>query len=170
MADTPAPGLDAVFDVGEDVDWQPIAPQARLVWGVVGSIVVVVLFGPIVVIAAVAAPIAGIAAGIALVAALAAVWWLVDRRYRAWAYALRDQDLVLRRGVLIRRLTIVPFGRMQFIDIAQGPLDRLWGLAAVQLHTAAAATDAKIPMLALDKARSLRDQLAALGEVRDSGI
>jgi uncharacterized protein len=161
---------DAAFDV-DSAEWLPIAPQARLLWGVTASAVIVVIGVPLIVAGAIAAGIAGAAAGLALILALLALaWWLVDRRYRAWGYALREQDLLVRKGVLIRRLSIVPFGRMQFIDIAQGPLDRLWQLAGVQLHTAAAASDAKIPLLALDDARRLRDQLAALGEARASGI
>ena len=73
------------------------------------------------------------------------------RRYRAWGYAEREDDLLVRRGVMIRRLTVVPYGRMQFVDVTAGPVDRLFGLATVQLHTAAAATDARIP--GLDRCR-----------------
>jgi uncharacterized protein len=102
---------------------------------------------------------------------LAASMWSVERgRYRAWGYAERDDDLVVRRGLLFRNVSVVPYGRMQFIDVAAGPVDRLFGLATVQLHTAAAASDARIPGLRRADAERLRDRLAGLGEARATGL
>jgi membrane protein YdbS with pleckstrin-like domain len=95
---------------------------------------------------------------------------LTWRRYRAWGYAEREDDLLVRRGVMIRRLTVVPYGRMQFVDVTAGPVDRAFGLATVQLHTAAAATDARIPGLERAEADRLRDQLASLGETKATGL
>ena len=113
----------------------------------------------------------GAIAGIVLALPYALVTWLFERgRYRSWGYLERDEDLVVRRGLLFRRLTVVPFGRMQFVDVTAGPVDRLFDLATVQLHTAAAATDARIPGLRSVDAAELRDRLAALGESRASGI
>jgi len=69
----------------------------------------------------------------AAVALIAMVAWLVERgRYRAWGYAERDDDLIITRGLLFRRVSVVPYGRMQFIDVTAGPIDRLFGLATVQ--------------------------------------
>jgi membrane protein YdbS with pleckstrin-like domain len=95
---------------------------------------------------------------------------LVGRRVRAWGYVERDDDLLVQRGLLVRRLSVVPYGRMQFVDVVAGPLERSFGLATVRLHTAAAATDARIPGLAADEAARLRDQLASLGEARAAGL
>ena len=91
-------------------------------------------------------------------------------RSRAWGYAERDDDLLVRHGLLVRRLSIVPYARMQFVDVTAGPLERAFGLATVQLHTAAAATDARIPGLQPAEAARLRDRLAALGEDRAEGL
>jgi membrane protein YdbS with pleckstrin-like domain len=44
------------------------------------------------------------------------------------------------------------------------------GVSTVQLHTAAATTDATIPGLLPDEAAALRDRLAARGEVRSAGL
>ena len=151
--------------------WRPVARQARLVWALVPTAVATVLLGPAAAVAAIEVGWAGALAVLALLGTIVALSWrLATRRWHSWGYALRDADLVLRRGVLFRKLTVVPFGRMQFIDIAQGPLDRLWNLAGVQLHTAAAATDARIPLLPLDEARRLREELTALGEAHASGL
>jgi uncharacterized protein len=113
---------------------------------------------------------AGIIAA-AVAAVIGALFGLTSwRRYRAWGYAERADDLLVRRGVMIRRLTVVPYGRMQFVDVTAGPVDRLFGLATVQLHTAASRTDARIPGLEADEAGRLRDQLAALGEAKAAGL
>src|SRR5919204_556339 len=48
--------------------------------------------------------------------------WFVRRRVRAWAYCERADDLLVRRGVLFSRLSVIPYGRMQFVDVRAGPL------------------------------------------------
>ena len=55
---------------------------------------------------------------------------------RAIGYAERDDDLLVRRGILFRDLVVVPYGRMQYVDVQAGPVDRRFGIAKVQLHTA----------------------------------
>jgi membrane protein YdbS with pleckstrin-like domain len=95
---------------------------------------------------------------------------LVNRQVRAIGYAERDDDLLVRKGILFRHLVVVPYGRMQYVDVQAGPLDRRLGIAKVQLHTAAAATDATIPGLPPDEAARLRDRLSARGEARLAGL
>ncbi len=92
------------------------------------------------------------------------------RSIRAWGYAERAEDLLVRHGLLVRRLSIVPYARMQFVDVTAGPLERAAGLATVTLHTAAAASDASVPGLEAAEATRLRDRLAALGEIREEGL
>jgi hypothetical protein len=113
------------------------------------------------------AALAAVAAAVVLTALLGV---LFRRRYRAWGYAEREDDLLVRRGVMFRRLTVVPYGRMQFVDVTAGPVDRIFRIATVQLHTAAARSDARIPGLARDEAERLRDRLAALGEAKAAGL
>jgi uncharacterized protein len=94
-----------------------------------------------------AATAAGLAAGdaAAAVAVAAAVaggllaLWFARNRVRAWSYTEQDEDLIVARGVLVRRLSVVPYGRMQFVDVTAGPVERAFQLATVKLHTAAAA-------------------------------
>jgi membrane protein YdbS with pleckstrin-like domain len=45
---------------------------------------------------------------------------------------------------MISRLSVVPYGRMQFIDVVAGPIERAYGLATVRMHTAAAADRAPL--------------------------
>lgn len=128
--------------------------------------------------AAVAAGVGGSTAGLApalgsvaaVLAAGVAAEWFVRRRVHAWAYAEREDDLLVRRGVMFTRLSVVPYGRMQFIDVTAGPFERSFGLATVRMHTAAAASDARIPGLEREEAARLRDRLAERGEAQAAGI
>jgi hypothetical protein len=95
---------------------------------------------------------------------------VVGRRFASWGYAEREDDLLVRRGVLFSRLSVVPYGRMQFVDVTAGPLERSFRLATVKMHTAAAASDARIPGLEREEAARLRDRLAELGEAQAAGI
>lgn len=92
------------------------------------------------------------------------------RRYLAWGYLEREEDLLVRRGVLIRRLSVVPYGRMQLVEVTAGLMERAFGLSTVKLHTAAARSDARIPGLEPAEAARLRDRLAALGEAKAAGL
>jgi membrane protein YdbS with pleckstrin-like domain len=112
-------------------------------------------------------------AGAVLVAGIAVggwAWWLIGRRVRSYGYAERQDDLLVTSGILLRRLVLVPYGRMQLVDVTAGPIDRWLGITTVQLHTAAATSDAAIPGLPPAEAAALRDRLAAVGEQRSAGL
>jgi len=154
----------------DDVVWRRVSPRlywralvARVLWLLVlGGAAAVAWYGY----ANEVVPL--IAGGLALLVLIRLPF--VIRGIRSWGYAERADDLLVRHGLMIRRLSIVPYGRMQFVDVTAGPVDRLFGLATVQLHTAAAASDAKIPGLAPGEAARLRDRLTSLGEARAEGL
>jgi uncharacterized protein len=129
---------------------------------------------PLAIAAALAGRVVSAWAGIGIAVAVLLAGLLAERflarRVAAWGYAERREDLMVRRGVLIRRLSVIPYGRMQFIDVTAGPLERSLGLATLRMHTAAAASDARIPGLESAAAAALRDQLAALGETQAAGL
>ena len=97
-------------------------------------------------------------------------WVLIGRTYRSWGYVEREDDLYITSGVLFRSLVAVPYGRMQLVEVASGPLERAFGLATVTLKTASAETDASIPGLDPAEAARLRDRLTELGEAQASGL
>ena len=82
--------------------------------------------------------------------------WFLRRRFRAWRYQERHEDLIVARGVMVQRLSVVPYGRMQFVEVTAGPVERLFRLSTVKLHTAAAHSDARIPGLERVEAARLR--------------
>lgn len=109
------------------------------------------------------------------VLAVLVVWMVADlllipRRVRAIGYHERDDDLLIRKGLLWQQVVAVPYGRLQYVDIEAGPLMRKFGLCTVQLKTASAATDASIPGAVRAEGARLRDELAARGQARLAGL
>lgn len=105
-----------------------------------------------------------------VILALAVHAFIIPRQSRAIGYLERETDLVVAQGILIRRVSVVPYGRLQFVDVVSGPLERMFGLAHVQMHTASPASDAKIPGLPREEAERLRDVLARKGESELAGL
>jgi membrane protein YdbS with pleckstrin-like domain len=97
-------------------------------------------------------------------------WIVAELVYRSWGFAERDDDLLVTHGFFIKHLVVVPYGRMQYVDVTAGLLEQWLGVATVRLHTAAAATDARIPGLPASDAAVLRDRLAQKGESRSIGL
>jgi membrane protein YdbS with pleckstrin-like domain len=108
----------------------------------------------------------GAAAAVLLVAAATAliVGVAVTMPAYAWArfrFGVRDDDLLVERGVLFRRTTSIPLDRIQHVDTRQGPLERMFGLSRVVVYTAAGlSADGSIPGLDERTAAALRDHLA----------
>jgi membrane protein YdbS with pleckstrin-like domain len=113
---------------------------------------------------------AGIISVVVVVVAGALSSWFVHNRFRAWRYQERHEDLIVARGVMVQRLSVVPYGRMQFVEVTAGPIERLFKLSTVKLHTAAAASDARIPGLENTESARLRDRLTELGESKAAGM
>lgn len=158
-----------VFDP-PGLTWQRVS--ARLV--TVRLITAAIWLGVPLLVGAVVAAVSGVAwvwivPGVFLVL-LAWLGWLIPRQVRALGYAERAEDFVVRRGIMFRSLVVVPYGRMQLVDVQAGPLDRALGVAKLQLHTASASTDAVVPGLPPEDAARLRDRLAARGEARLAGL
>lgn len=155
-----------------DDTWVRVSP--RLVTA--RRIVLGIFAAPTIALVVVLAVIPGIAILVPILVGVAAFaffvwgWWLIGRRVRSYAYSEREHDLLVSSGILFRRLVIVPYGRMQLVDVKAGPIDRALGVTTVQLHTAAATTDASIPGLEPTIAADLRDRLARKGEERSAGL
>ncbi|KAA1420440.1 PH domain-containing protein [Mumia zhuanghuii] len=152
--------------------WHPVSTKLRtlhrllfVVWTLVIAIVV----------AAVVALVLQwwwLVALIVFAATVVIVWgWLWSARNQAaWGYAENAEDLWIRHGVAWRQIVAVPYGRVQYVDVAAGPLERSYGIATVSLHTASSQTSAVIPGVPADEATRLRDRLTELGKTRGSGI
>jgi membrane protein YdbS with pleckstrin-like domain len=84
------------------------------------------------------------------------------RRYRAAGYELGADRLRVVKGVLFRSDTIVPFGRVQHLDVAQGPVERYYGIATLTLHTAGTHNaSVSLPGLGHETALAMRESIRA---------
>lgn len=166
MTTVPSRALDAGI-----TGWHRVS--GRLIWVDVAAILVSGIFGA--------------AVGAVLIVMLEGFWigWVVlaavgvatvirlvlaPRRVRSIGWVLREDDLVVRRGILQSRLVAVPYGRMQLIDVNRGPVARLVGLSELRLVTAAATSDVTLPGLPEAEAAELRDALVARAEERRVGL
>jgi uncharacterized protein len=64
------------------------------------------------------------------------VWVVPKRRYDRWGYDAGLDRLRIARGYLFYSDTVVPFGRIQHMDVDQGPIERRYDLATFSAHTA----------------------------------
>lgn len=166
MTTLPARALDAGI-----TGWRGVSN--RLVWVDVAGILVSAVVGAAVgVLLLLMVPWPWLGAVVLAVVVVSAVVRLVlaPRRVRAIGWVLRDDDLVVRRGILLSRVVAVPYGRMQLIDVNRGPVARLLGLAELRLVTAAATSDVTLPGLPEAEAAELRDALVARAEERRVGL
>ena len=84
------------------------------------------------------------------------------RRYRSWAFLETEDELHVQQGIWFKSRTIVPFGRVQHIDLGQGPVERRFGVGTLTLHTAGTRSSVvSLPGLAYEEAERMRDGIRA---------
>lgn len=153
-------------------DWRPVSPAlASLRRTVLVAVAALALVGLTVLAVLLSAPAAvRVLVVVVVLAAGAGGWVLIGRNARWWGYAERDEDLYVKHGAMFRTLVVVPYGRMQYVDVQAGPLEQAFKVATVHLHTASPGTSARIPGLPAEEAARLRDRLTSLGESQAAGL
>lgn len=110
-------------------------------------------------------------AGVIVVAAIL-IWqlWLIPQQVKRLGWLETSDELLITKGKLWHTFTVVPYGRIQFVDVTAGPLERAFGMKQVQLHTASASSDSTIQGLPAAEADALRERLAVKARERMSGL
>lgn len=104
----------------------------------------------------------GIASVVAIAIGLYVITVLPARQYRRWGYALGADSLRVVRGYVFHVDTVVPFVRVQHIDVGQGPIERMKGLSHLVVHTAGTHNSiVTLPGLLPDDAAAMRDTIRA---------
>ncbi len=157
----------ALYDAG-DLPWRPVS--TRLVR--VRRLTAVAIATPLLIaFAAATLATSWFWIGAAVVAVtLIWAWWFIGRQVAAISYAELPEELVIRRGRIFRSLVSIPYGRLQYADMASGPLSRRYGIASVTIHTASPSSSGSLPGLELPEAEALRERLTALGEAQRAGL
>ncbi len=103
-------------------------------------------------------PLDGLAGVAVPLLALIAIVTAPPRLFRRLGYRLTATVLQVVRGWLFHTDTIVPFVRVQHIDVVRGPLDKMFGTATLIVHTAGTHNSiVSLPGLAPDSASEIRD-------------
>lgn len=104
----------------------------------------------------------GVIIGLVVFLAIIFIIRVPSRRWSARGYQISNDRLRVVRGILWRSDTVVPFGRVQHIDVDQGPLERALGIATLTLHTAGNHNaSVQLPGLALELANDMREVIRA---------
>lgn len=85
------------------------------------------------------------------------------RLFRSWGWKSEDEELHLAYGIWTKMETIVPFRRVQHIDVRQNALERTFGVTALVLHTAGTLNSRVVlPGLSRETAEAIRDEARAV--------
>lgn len=91
-------------------------------------------------------------------------WFRPPRLYKSWSYRIDDRVLETRSGLLFQVSRLLPLNRLQHVDLHRGPLERMFGLTSLILHTAGThSASITIPGLDRETASRLRDHLIEIG-------
>jgi uncharacterized protein len=91
---------------------------------------------------------------------LTAIMVAPERVYRRLGYAIDGRLLRTVRGWLFHTDTVVPFVRVQHIDVTRGPIDKLFGTASLVVHTAGTHNSIVVlPGLSPDRAAQIREAI-----------
>jgi membrane protein YdbS with pleckstrin-like domain len=101
-----------------------------------------------------------------LLAGVLSVAVVPELRWRRWRWDVRPEAIDVRHGALTVRRTLVPMERVQHVDTRRGVLEQSFGLATVEVHTAA--DSHTIPLLSVPDADEVRDRIAALARTADA--
>ncbi|BDQ11405.1 PH domain-containing protein [Sediminibacterium sp. TEGAF015] len=83
---------------------------------------------------------------------------LIEIGFKNLAWALREKDIICRKGWIFQDTHIIPFGKVQNCVIQTGPIGRKFGLASIKLMTAASHLgDISIHGLKKETAEKLKD-------------
>lgn len=113
--------------------------------------------------------------GLAVIAVfgLWGLWWLLTtpRRTRALGYALESNHLMVRRGIVFRSMSSMPYGRIQYVDVDSGPLERMCGVARLTVRTAGTTTGTMVLFgIPLNVAEELRADLVRRADERMAAL
>lgn len=104
----------------------------------------------------------GLIVGIVLLLLAYPVLAAPPRRYRAWGYRMDGEELHVAQGLWTHVETLVPLGRVQHVDVSQGPIERAFGVCRLVLHTAGTMhSRVVLPGLSRETAERMRDEVRA---------
>ena len=75
-------------------------------------------------------------------------------------FAVREKDILYKRGLISTTTTMIPFNRIQHVAMHEGFFARIFNLAQIQIFTAGgSSSDIKISGIKKEKAESIKELL-----------
>lgn len=88
-------------------------------------------------------------------------FWNNFKMQGKYGYALREKDLLYRRGFLVNSVTIIPFNRIQHVSVSRDFIDKMLDISSLQIFTAGGGgSDVNIPGLKPELAANLKEALS----------
>jgi len=88
-------------------------------------------------------------------------FWNNYKMQKNYGYALREKDVLYRRGYLVNSVTVIPFNRIQHVSVSRDFIDKMLNISSLQIFTAGGSgSDVNIPGLRPDLATTLKDALS----------
>tara|TARA_B110000091_G_scaffold138804_1_gene148393 strand:+ start:1166 stop:1675 length:510 start_codon:yes stop_codon:yes gene_type:complete len=76
-------------------------------------------------------------------------------------YVVREKDISYQKGLFFKKMTTVPFNRIQHIEIDQGPISRLFNVVSLSVFTAGdSSDDLKIRGLLKEEAQEIKEYIS----------
>ena len=77
-------------------------------------------------------------------------------------YARFEDGVVFRSGVLMKKMSVTFFDKVQAVEVQQTPFDRRWGMAQLRVDTAAAGPAEHSVHVKLLDVQFARDEFTAI--------
>ena len=155
-----------------NIDYQPLQKEylnveliaATIFWAVVFIAIIIIFFvADVVDVNWVKYVVLG---GALVLAALSYTFLFLE--FKRMMYALREHDIIYSSGYVWREKTVVPFSRIQHVEVTEGPIDRLFDLSKLKIYTAGgSSSDLSIPGLLPNQAESIKHFILNRNRMRD---
>ncbi|MBA3277006.1 MAG: PH domain-containing protein [Chloroflexia bacterium] len=173
--DPAAPNLDRASAAPDDRLLPPkehLDPRARTMWYVSESIQCAIWVVIVASVAGVLLRFTDITSWWVLLAASVIIVFSIVQtavspawKYRYWRYEIREDEVDLQHGFVVKTRQLVPMTRIQHVDTRRSPLQQRFGLSSVVFFTAAGSME--IPALSQEIAADVRNRIAELAKVHD---
>lgn len=88
-------------------------------------------------------------------------FWNNYKMQKNYGYALRERDVLYRRGYLVNSVTVIPFNRIQHVAVSRDFMDKMFNISSLQIFTAGGSgSDINIPGLKPELATTLKEALS----------
>lgn len=105
---------------------------------------------------------------VAAIVPLGMIWSIIFEpiwKYNYWSYGFDEHYIRFKQGRLFMKQTVIPMTKIQFVETEQGPLLRSNNVHTITIGTMG--TPHKIPMLAEEDARILKEHISTYAQIKE---